>query len=67
MAAIKVARKHPEYKAIVTMINDTGQRYFSTELCGEPKHVEVPEREHPLDKYTVDQLNRYQSRWEIIE
>lgn len=67
MAAIKVARKHPEYKAIVTMMNDTGQRYFSTELCGEPKHVEVPEREHPLDDYTVDQLNKYQSRWEIIE
>jgi cysteine synthase A len=35
VAAIKVARKHPEFKTIVTMINDTGQRYFSTELCGE--------------------------------
>jgi cysteine synthase A len=34
VAAIKVARKHPEFKSIVTMINDTGQRYFSTELCG---------------------------------
>ena len=67
MAAIKVARKHPEFKTIVTMINDTGQRYFSTELCGELKHVEVPEREHPLDEYTVDQLNRYQLRWEIVE
>jgi cysteine synthase A len=67
IAAIKVSRKHPEYKAIVTMINDTGQRYFSTELCGEEKHVEVPEREHPLDEYTMDQLNRYQSHWEIIE
>ncbi len=67
LAAIKVARKYPEYRTIVTMINDTGQRYFSTELCGEQKHVEVPEREHPLDEYTVEQLNKYQSSWEIIE
>ena len=67
IAAIKVGRKHPEYKTIVTMINDTGQRYFSTELCGEEKHVDVPQREHPLDEYTIDQLNRYQLKWEIIE
>lgn len=67
LAAIKAARKHPEYKTIVTTVNDTGQRYFSTELCGEKKHVEVPEREHPLDEYTVEQLNKYQSSWEIIE
>lgn len=67
VAAIKIARKHPEHSVIVTMINDTGQRYFSTELCGEKKHVEIPKREHPLDEYTVDQLNRYQSSWQIIE
>jgi len=67
IAAIKAARKHPEFKTIVTMINDTGQRYFSTELCGEEKHLEIPEREHPLDEYTLDQLNKYQSRWEIID
>ena len=30
-----------------TIINDTGQRYFTTPLCGEAKHVEIPEREHP--------------------
>jgi cysteine synthase A len=67
IAAIKVAKRHPEYRTIVTMINDTGQRYFSTELCGEEKPVEVPEREHPLDQYTTDQLDKYQSHWEIIE
>jgi len=67
IAAIKIAKKHPEYKTIATMINDTGQRYFSTELCDEEKHVEIPEREHPLDDYTVEQLNLYQSRWDIIE
>jgi len=67
IAAIKVARGHPEFRTIVTMVNDTGQRYFSTELCGEKKHVEVPEREHPLDEYTTEQLDRYQLWWEIIE
>jgi len=66
-AAIKAARKHPDYQTIVTMVNDTGQRYFSTELCGEVKHVDVPQREHPLDEYTVEQLDKYQSRWEIVE
>jgi len=67
IAAIKAARRHPEFRTIVTMVNDTGQRYFSTELCGERKHVEVPEREHPLDEYTIEQLNKHQSGWEIIE
>lgn len=34
-AALRVAQAHPELKVVVTMINDSGQRYFSTELCGE--------------------------------
>jgi cysteine synthase A len=66
-AAVKIARKHSELRCIVTMINDTGQRYFSTELCGESKMVEIPQREHPLDQYSVAELGKYQSRWEIIE
>jgi cysteine synthase A len=66
-AAVKLARRHPELGPIVTMINDTGQRYFSTELCGEPKKVEIPEREHPMDQYTIEQLDQYQGSWEIIE
>lgn len=65
--ALKLARAHPELKMIVTLICDTGQRYFSTELCGSPKHVEIPEREHPMDPYTTKQLDRYQKRWEIID
>jgi cysteine synthase A len=66
-AAVKIARKHPELQAIVTMINDTGQRYFSTELCGEPKSVEIPEREHPFDEYSLSELDKYQSSWEVID
>jgi len=67
IATIKAAQKHEEFRTIVTMVNDTGQRYFSTELCGEKKHVEIPEREHSLDEYSIEQLNKYQSSWEIIE
>jgi hypothetical protein len=44
----------------------TGQRYFTTPLCGEDKHVDIPERDHPLDPHTVEQLDRYQKTWEII-
>lgn len=67
VAAMKVASRHPEMKRIVTMICDTGQRYFSTELCGSPKHVQSPERDHPMDDYTRGQLDKYQSTWEIID
>jgi cysteine synthase len=65
-AALKLAARHPELPSIVTMANDTGQRYFTTALCGEDKHVEVPEREHPMDPKTQRDLDRYQSSWEIL-
>jgi cysteine synthase A len=51
-AALKLARRHPGLAPIVTMANDTGQRYFTTALCGEAKRVDVPEREHPMDART---------------
>jgi len=65
-AALKLARRRPDLSAIVTMVNDTGQRYFTTALCGEDKHVEVPEREHPMDPRTRGELDRYQPKWEIL-
>jgi len=65
-AALKLARRHPGLVSIVTMANDTGQRYFTTALCGEDKHVDVPEREHPMDPRTEAELDRHQSRWEIL-
>ena len=65
-AALKVARRHPALPSIITPINDTGQRYFTTPLCGEDKHVAIPEREHPLDPHTIEQLDRYQAKWEIV-
>ena len=42
VAGIKVARKHPEFRTIVMMINDTGQRYFSTILCGKKSKLRFP-------------------------
>ena len=65
-AALKLAVQRPELRVIVTMANDTGQRYFSTALCGEDKHVAVPEREHPMDERTRQALDRYQAGWEIL-
>ena len=65
-AALKLARRHPELASIVTIVNDTGQRYFTTPLCNEEKKVDIPDREHPLDPYTATELDRYQSRWEIL-
>ena len=66
-AAIKLAKKHPDLGCIVTMINDTGTRYFSTALCGEDKQLDVPERDHPMDARTKAELGKYQPEWEIIE
>lgn len=47
-AANKLSAALPETKMIVTMINDTGMRYFSTPLFGIEEHGKVPEREHPV-------------------
>ncbi len=66
-AALKLARRRPELENIVVMVNDTGQRYFSTALCGEKKEVEVPHRDHTLDDRSVEELDAHQGRWEIIE
>ncbi|MEM3669309.1 MAG: hypothetical protein QW737_02080, partial [Nitrososphaerota archaeon] len=65
--AIKLAKKHPELKNIVAMINDNGYRYFSTAVFGVEKEISIPEREHPMDEYTRKQLEIHQPRWEIIE
>jgi cysteine synthase A len=65
-AALKLAARHPDLTSIVTMANDTGQRYFTTALCGEVKHVDVPERAHPMDDKTRRELDRWQSKWEIL-
>ena len=66
-AAIKLAVKRPEVRTVVVPVNDTGQRYFSTALCGEEKRFDVPRREHPLDSRSLELLDRFQASWDMIE
>ena len=47
-AANKLSAALPSTKMIVTMINDTGMRYFSTPLFGKDQTTEIPDREHPI-------------------
>ncbi|HYM90553.1 MAG TPA: O-acetylhomoserine (thiol)-lyase, partial [bacterium] len=42
VACLKVVRAYPALRAIVTMINDNGLRYLSTELGGEPRSDQPP-------------------------
>jgi cysteine synthase len=65
-ASLKVLASHPEVRRIVTVIPDTGQRYFSTPLFGEEPEAEVPDREHELDSRSIEELNRHAGRLEVI-
>ncbi len=65
-ASLKVATAHPELRGIVTIIPDTGQRYFTTPLFGETEEAEIPEREHPLDERSIEELDRNAERLEVI-
>ncbi len=58
VAAIKVARRFPDIGMIVTVLSDNGLRYFSTELCGVPTELEVPDREHPISEEDKAKLGR---------
>ncbi|MEN6348551.1 MAG: cysteine synthase A [Syntrophomonas sp.] len=64
-AALKVARKYPEKKCIVTIINDNGLRYLSTELCGTESKRQLLEREYALSEEDQQKLAQY--KFEIIE
>lgn len=64
-AALKVARKYPETKRIVTMVNDNGLRYLSTELCGTENQRQLLEREYALSEEDQQKLAQY--KFEIIE
>ncbi len=63
-ACLKLWHRHPEMVRIVTMINDNGLRYLSTELTGEVSKLDVPDREHPLDPVSAERLARV--RLEVI-
>jgi cysteine synthase A len=58
--ALKLAGARPDLRRILTMVNDNGLRYLSTELCGAPKELEVPDREHPTSEQDAQKLERHQ-------
>ncbi len=60
VACVKVARRYPRLRTIVTMVNDNGLRYLSTELGGEapPDHAPAEAREHALRREDADKLAR---------
>lgn len=65
-ASMKVAAAHPELGRIVTVIPDTGQRYFTTPLFGEHERAEIPERPHELDERSIHQLDQHAAHLEVI-
>jgi cysteine synthase A len=64
-AAHKVAAAHPDYRRIVTVIADTGQRYLSGELFGERTEAISPERDH-VDTAARDRVDAHRDRLEFI-
>jgi cysteine synthase A len=67
VAAVKLARKHPELRRIATIINDSGGRYLSTEVFGTKKKQTVTRTSKELDRYTVEQLRKYQKGFDVVE
>lgn len=63
---IRLAQEKPHFDELVTIITDTGHRYFTTKLFEPDYEIEVPEREHPLDDHSRHVLETYQDRWELI-
>jgi len=67
VAVRKVAAKHPELRRFVTVVPDTGQRYLSGELFGEPLDVEEePDRDHTPDPDILAQVAAHRDRLEFI-
>ncbi|MDD3852482.1 MAG: cysteine synthase A [Syntrophomonadaceae bacterium] len=64
-AAIKVARRYPDAKRIVTIVNDNGLRYLSTDLCGSEVCRELLDRDYKLSEAELKKLASY--KLEIIE
>ncbi len=64
-ASMKVAKEHPDSNLIVTMINDNGLRYLSTELCEESHTKNISDREHSVS--THDKEKVAQSSLKVIK
>jgi len=55
-AALKAARHFSDARRIVTVINDNGLRYLSTELCGAAKERKLLEREYAVSPADQERL-----------
>lgn len=64
-AALKLADRYPELRRIVTIINDNGLRYLSTELCGSIVNRVPLDRDYLLSTGDLEKLKEYS--FEIIE
>jgi len=64
-AALKLADRYPELRRIVTIINDNGLRYLSTELCGSIVNRVPLDRDYLLSTGDLAKLKEYS--FEIIE
>ncbi|MEQ8175930.1 MAG: PLP-dependent cysteine synthase family protein [Syntrophomonadaceae bacterium] len=64
-AALKLAAKYPDMKCIVTIVNDNGLRYLSTELCGPAPERELLDRDYCLSEEDLAKLR--QKAFEVIE
>lgn len=64
-AARKLSASHPDLDCIVTVINDNGLRYLSTELCGPAPDRQLLDREYSLSDQDLAKLRSYPL--EIIE
>jgi cysteine synthase A len=53
--------------SFVTIICDTGMRYFSTKLFEADYDIEVPDRDHPLDDRSERVLEAHQDEWDIVD
>lgn len=49
-AAIKAAQNFPDARMVVTLVNDNGLRYLSTELCGTPQDRKMLDRDYKLSE-----------------
>ncbi|MGE5422500.1 MAG: cysteine synthase A [Ignavibacteriales bacterium] len=49
-AAIKAAENFPDARMVVTLVNDNGLRYLSTELCGTPQDRKMLDRDYKLSE-----------------
>ena len=59
VAANKLAKALPDTSLMVTMINDTGARYFSTPLFGHEPPSDIPERDHLIRDEDRRKLAKY--------